>query len=127
MVRDWAMLGTCSVSQLPPITPSSFSELCETERLEEDIISSLLVRPSVRPSLEVCISELFDPELEPPFLAWNIARFFLAMCSSWPGAGPASGLLAPSLPWPSVPSPAACSTDRDILAFSLRWRNFFLA
>ena len=36
MVRDWAMLGTCSVSQLPPITPSSFSELWETERLEED-------------------------------------------------------------------------------------------
>ena len=51
MVRDWAMLGTCKVSQLPPITPSSFSELWETERLEEDCDSSLLNLPSVRPSL----------------------------------------------------------------------------
>ena len=51
MVRDWAMLGTCRVSQLPPITPSSFSELCETERLDDDCDSCLLLRPSARPSL----------------------------------------------------------------------------
>ena len=51
MVRDWAMLGTWRVSQLPPITPSSFSELCETERLDEDWDSCLLLRPSALPSL----------------------------------------------------------------------------
>ena len=56
MVRDWAMLGTCRVSQLPPITLSSFSELCETERLDEDWDSCLLLRFSARPSLHIFIS-----------------------------------------------------------------------
>ena len=63
MVRDWAMLGTCSVSQPPGL--SSFSKLCWMERLEEDIDSSTVKPlPSGLPSIEFCRSVLLpEPEL----------------------------------------------------------------